>query len=68
MLFNSPMQAALHVENLKGADGEIALRVGENEPFGLINIGDAAVLSKLCEKQRNLSLLRRNFPDRFSSN
>ena len=42
MLFNSPTQVALHVENLKGADGEIALRVGENEPFGLINIGDEA--------------------------
>jgi superfamily II DNA or RNA helicase len=54
LLFNSPAQAALHVENLKGADGEIALRLGENEPFGLINVGDAQALCKLCEEQGNL--------------
>jgi hypothetical protein len=54
VLFNSTVQAALHVENLKGADGEIALRLGENEPFGLINVGDAATLCKLCEAQSDL--------------
>jgi hypothetical protein len=53
-LFNSSTQAALHVENLKGTDGEIALRLGENEPFGLINVGDAANLCKLCEKHPGL--------------
>ncbi|QGJ68653.1 Type III restriction-modification system restriction subunit R [Planctomycetales bacterium 10988] len=53
VLFNSSTQAALHVENLKGTDGEIALRLGENDAFGLINVGDAPKLCKLCE----------NFPD-----
>jgi Type III restriction enzyme, res subunit len=51
LLFNAPTPAALHVENLKGSDGEIALRLGENEPFGLINVGDASALCKLCEEQ-----------------
>lgn len=50
LLFNAPTQASLHVENLKGTDGEIALRLGENEPFGLINVGDASALCKLCEE------------------
>ncbi len=54
VLFNAQAQAALHVENLKGADGEIALRLGENEPFGLINVGDAPALCKLCEEQADL--------------
>jgi len=50
VLFNSPSPAKLHVLNLKGTDGEIALRLGENEVFGLINVGDAANLCKLCEE------------------
>ena len=50
VLFNAPSKAALHVENLKGTDGEIALRLGDNEPFGLINVGDAPALCKLCDK------------------
>ena len=50
VLFNSPTPAKLHVLNLKGTDGEIALRLGENEAFGLINVGDAPNLCKLCEE------------------
>ncbi len=49
ILFNAVGGGALHVENLKGATGEIALRVGDNEPFGVINVGDDAKLLKLCE-------------------
>ena len=54
ILFNSSTQAALHVENLKGTDGEIALRLGDNEAFGLINVGDAPKLCKLCEEHAEL--------------
>lgn len=53
-LFNAKVPAALHVENLKGADGEIALRLGDNEPFGLINVGDASSLCTLCEEHSDL--------------
>jgi hypothetical protein len=49
LLFNAPGGGLLHVENLKGATGEVALRVGaDNEPFGVINVGDDAKLVALC--------------------
>lgn len=56
VLFNSSSPAALHVENLKGTDGEIALRLGDNEPFGLIYVGAATELCKLCEKHQQQGL------------
>jgi hypothetical protein len=38
-----PMPSSgLKVVNLKNSKGELVLRVGESEPFGLINIGDDA--------------------------
>ena len=61
VLFNANTQAALHVENLKGTDGEIALRLGENEPFGLINVGDASNLCTLCEQQTDLIVTEKEF-------
>ena len=51
VLFNAPGGGQLHVENLKDVTGEVALRLGaENEPFGVINVGDDAKLVRLCEK------------------
>jgi hypothetical protein len=50
-IFNAPGGGQLYVENLKGATGEVALRLGaENEAFGVINVGDDAKLVKLCEE------------------
>ena len=50
-VFNAAAVAALHVDHLTGSDGEIALRLGENnEPFGVINVGDAPKLRDLCDK------------------
>jgi len=40
--------AMLHIENLRGVSGEIRLRLGENEPFGVINVGDDSALLNLC--------------------
>lgn len=51
-LFNAPGGGLLYVENLKGATGEIALRVGDNEPFGVINVGDDAKLIRLCDEHK----------------
>lgn len=49
-LFNAAGGGLLYVENLKGAQGEIALKIGaDNEPFGVINVGDDAKLVKLCD-------------------
>ncbi|MBX3399514.1 MAG: DEAD/DEAH box helicase family protein [Gemmataceae bacterium] len=51
ILFNAPGGGQLYVENLKGATGEVALRLGaENEAFGVINVGDDAKLVELCGK------------------
>lgn len=41
-VFNVPSSAPLHLDNLKKAKGEIALRAGSSEFFGVINIGDDA--------------------------
>ncbi len=50
-LFNNNVAGALlHVENLKGSEGEIGLRVGDNDYFGVINVGDERNLLKLCEE------------------
>ena len=51
-LFNAPGGGRLYIENLKGVTGEVALRLGaENEPFGVINVGDDVKLVKLCAAQ-----------------
>lgn len=61
VLFNTPTTAALHVENLKGTDGEVALRLGDNDAFGVINVGDASALCKLCQEQRELVVTEKEF-------
>ncbi|HSW29423.1 MAG TPA: DEAD/DEAH box helicase family protein [Longimicrobiales bacterium] len=58
VLFNAPGGGALHVENLKGATGEVAVRIGDNDPFGVINVGDDAKLVRLCEQEGILTAER----------
>ncbi|MCW5969754.1 MAG: DEAD/DEAH box helicase family protein [Blastocatellales bacterium] len=60
ILFNAPAGGALHVENLKGAAGEVAVRVGDNDPFGIINVGDDVKLVRLCE-EKGLNVADREF-------
>ena len=61
-VFHAPGSAHLHIENLKGSDGEIALRVGpQNAPFGLINVGDSVELWNLCKKQPDLVTTEQQF-------
>lgn len=62
-VFNASASAVLHVEDIKGADGEIALRLGENEPFGVINVGDTSKLTKLCEAHDELVVTEKNFSE-----
>lgn len=45
---NSTIGANLYLDNLKGADGELGLRVGDNEYFGVINVGDEKKLHDLA--------------------
>jgi hypothetical protein len=60
-LFNAPRGGALHVEYLRGADGELALKLGDNDPFGVINVGDAKKLYDLCEATSGLIAEERDF-------
>lgn len=54
VLFNAETVGAFHVRQIKGgseSEGEVALHVGEeNDPFGVINVGDSSGLCKLCEE------------------
>ena len=52
-LFNADAKQRLKVVNLKNSKGELVLRVGESEPFGLINIGDDAGFFKEAESDEN---------------
>jgi hypothetical protein len=61
MLFNAAGGGSLYIENLKGTKGEVALRIGDNEPFGVINVGDDAKLVRLCEKWPELVTGEREF-------
>jgi len=49
-VFRAQGGANLHFVHLKGQAGEIGLRIGDNDFFGLINVGDAAKLRKKCEE------------------
>ena len=52
-IFNSEVaEASLHIDNLKGQDGEIGLRIGNADYFGVINVGDDSGLIKICEAQK----------------
>jgi hypothetical protein len=60
-LFNCPVDGAdLHLENLKGIGGEIGLKLGDNDCFGVINVGDDSALLKLCEEQ-GLPVVQKEF-------
>ncbi len=51
VIFNASAGGSLYVQNLKRVPGEVALSIGsENEPFGVINVGDDSGLVKVCEK------------------
>lgn len=61
-VFNTNItDAILYVENLKGVEGEIALRIGQNDPFAVINVRDTNELSKLCATYSELVVIERDF-------
>ena len=47
-VFNAPGGGSLTVQMLKNATGELAVRVGEGEPFGVVNVGDPAAVAEAC--------------------
>jgi hypothetical protein len=54
LLFNASQAGSLRVSLLKDAEGELALQIGENRPFGVINVGDAGALYKACRERSEL--------------
>ena len=55
-VFHAPEGGALTVQLLKEATGELALKVGEGEPFGVVNVGEPAAVADLCEKEKIVRL------------
>lgn len=63
-VFHSRVPGKIHVEHLKGGDGEIALKLGEgNDPFGVINVGDAKPLWNLCDELDDLVTVEKDFSE-----
>ena len=55
ILFNTATLGALRVNWLKRSDGELALQIGENSPFGVVNIGDPKNLFDQCRAEKSLN-------------
>lgn len=49
-VFNAPGGGSLTVQMLKNATGELAIKVGEGDPFGVVNVGDPAAVASACEE------------------
>ena len=49
-LFNASAKQRLKLVNLRNSKGELALRVGDSQPFGLISIGDDSGFFKAAEE------------------
>ena len=61
VIFNASGSGKLHIERLKNADGEIALRLGDNEPFGVVNVSSVTKLCDRCETHREMVVDMREF-------
>lgn len=59
---NSTIGANLYLDNLKGADGELGLRVGDADYFGVVNVGDEKTLYELAINNQVLGT-ERDFSD-----
>lgn len=57
----SSVSRTLRVEEMKGVPGELALRVGDHDPFGVVNVGDSAGLAKLLREEEGLIVSDRAF-------
>lgn len=47
-VFHASGGGALAVQMMRGATGELALKVGEAEPFGVVNVGDPGAVADAC--------------------
>ena len=58
LIFKTSMPGVMTLELLRKATGEIALRVGDNDAFGVINVGDAPGLIKAIQDGVTASPIR----------
>lgn len=49
-IFNAPGGGSLAVQLIRSAAGELALKIGESDPFGVVNVGDPAAVAEACER------------------
>ena len=55
--------AQLHLDNLRGKDGEIGMRIGNGDYFGIINVGDSGALAKKCE-EAGLNVMSKDYAEK----
>ena len=60
-VFNAPARQRLKLVNIRSSKGELALRVGDADPFGLINIGDDGKFYGLAEDADDFDSERDDF-------
>lgn len=60
-VFNAPARQRLKMVNIKNSKGELVLRVGDAEPFGLINVGDEGNVFKAAEDSTGFDTERDDF-------
>jgi len=60
-VFNASARQRLKLVNIRSSKGELALRVGDAEPFGLINIGDDASFFSMAESADTFDSERDDF-------
>lgn len=63
---NDAPGAGMHIDYLKGVEGEIGLRLGDAEYFGVINVGDDRALVNLCA-ENGFSTADREFSESLFS-
>ena len=56
-VFNTAHPGLLHVQELKEAQGEMSLSVGESPPYAVVNVGDVAGVRKLCEHKQYVGVI-----------
>lgn len=57
-VFNNPSGGILKVEPRRGTPGEMGLKVGEAEHFGMISVGDGDKLIPMLEERQELAVQR----------
>ena len=50
-VFHAPGGGVLAVQLVKSASGELALKVGDAVPFGVVNVGDPGAVADACESK-----------------